>query len=191
VLDVTPEKVATPPQQDKADPELQRMLGEMARQTPGSPKEENPPAGDGDVRKAFLETLQAMGKMLLPLAAMTLLALYLMKLWRRVEPRFCPEERLPVSAYRATLDALADIGLQRKYGASREQFAELVAGRAPEFQELTQLHLKNSLGAGAAPRSRAAWLELTRTVSRKAAAGVPWWRRAAGALHPFSWWKVS
>ena len=191
VLDITPEKVATPPQQDKADPELQRMLGEMARQTPGSPKEENPPAGDGDVRKAFLETLQAMGKMLLPLAAMTLLALYLMKLWRRVEPRFCPEERLPVSAYRATLDALADIGFQRKYGASREHFAELVASRAPEFQELTQLHLKNSLGAGAAPRSRAAWLELTRTVSRKAAAGVPWWRRAAGALHPFSWWKVS
>lgn len=191
VLDITPEKVATPPQQDKADPELQRMLGEMARQTPGLPKEENPPAGDGDVRKAFLETLQALGKLAAPLLIITLLAMYLMKLWRRLEPRFCEEDRLPVSAYRATLDSLADLGMRRGYGASREQFAEAVAFRAPEFAELTQLHLKHALGAGIAPRTRAAYLELTRATSRKAAAGVPWWRRLAGALHPLSWWKVS
>jgi transglutaminase-like putative cysteine protease len=191
VLDITPEKVATPPPQDKADPELQRMLGEMARQTPGSPKEENPPAGDGDVRKAFLETLQALGKMLLPVALLTLFAMYLMKLWRRVEPRFCNESKLPVTAYRATLDSLADLGLQRAFGASREHFAGAVALRAPEFQELTQLHLRHSLGAGIQPRSRAAYLELNRVVSRKIAAGVPWWRRLAGVLHPLSWWKVS
>lgn len=191
VLDITPEKVATPPQQDKADPELQRMLGEMARQTPASPKEENPPAGDGDVRKAFLETLQAMGRMIAPLALVTLFALYLMKLWRRLEPRFCPPSRLPVSAYRATLDRLSDLGWRRGFGASREQFAESVAIRAPEFQELTQLHLRHAFGAGAAPRTRAGYLELTRAVSRKAASGIPWWRRLAGALHPFSWWKVS
>jgi len=191
VLDISPEKVATPPQQDKADPELQKMLGEMARQTPGSPKEENPPAGDGDVRKAFLETLQALGKMLAPLAALTLLAMYLMKLWRRFEPRFCDESRLPVAAYRAMLDRLADLGWQRGFGASREQFAEAVAVRAPEFQELTQLHLRHSLGAGQATRRRAAYFELTRAVSRKVANGVPWWRRLAGALHPLSWWKVS
>ncbi|MFN0100865.1 MAG: transglutaminase-like domain-containing protein [Bryobacteraceae bacterium] len=191
VLDITPEKVATPPQQDKADPELQRMLGEMARQTPGSPKEENPPAGDGDVRKAFLETLQALGRMVAPLALLTLLAMYLMKLWRRFEPRFCDESRLPVSAYRATLDRLADLGWHRGFGASREHFAESVAIRAPEFHELTQLHLRHSLSAGIVPRGRAAYLELTRAVSRKVAAGVPLWRRIAGALHPLSWWKVS
>ncbi len=148
VLDITPEKVATPPQQEKADPELQKMLGEMARQTPGSPKEENPPAGDGDVRKAFLETLLALGRMLTPLALITLLAMYLMKLWRRFEPRFCDESRLPVAAYRATLDRLADLGWQRGFGVSREHFAEAVALRAPEFQELTQLHLRHSLGKG-------------------------------------------
>ena len=76
-----------------AAPRLAPQVGEMARQTPGSPKEENPPAGDGDVRKAFLETLQALGKMLAPLALITLLAMYLMKLWRRFEPRFCDESR--------------------------------------------------------------------------------------------------
>jgi len=191
VLDITPEKVATPPQQEKADPELQKMLGEMARQTPGSPKEENPPAGDGDVRKAFLETLQALGKMLLPVALITLVAMYLMKLWRRFEPRFCDESRLPVSTYRATLDRLADLGLQRGFGASREHFAEAVALRAPEFQQLTQLHMQNSLGAGRAVPTRTAYLELNRAVSRKIADGVPLWRRLAGALHPLSWWKVS
>jgi protein-glutamine gamma-glutamyltransferase len=191
VLDITPEKVATPPQQEKADPELQRMLGEMARQTPGSPKEENPPAGDGDVRKAFLETLVALGRMLAPLAALTLLALYLMKVWRRVEPRFCDESRLPITAYRATLDSLADLGWQRGFGASREAFAETLSLRAPELQELTQLHLRHSLGAGIARRPRAAYLELSRAISRKAAHGIPWWRRLAGALHPLSWWKVS
>ncbi|MBI2688799.1 MAG: transglutaminase domain-containing protein [Acidobacteria bacterium] len=191
VLDITPEKVATPPQQDKADPELQRMLGEMARQTPGSPKEENPPPGDGDVRKAIVETLQAMGRMLLPLAAMTLVALYMMKIWRRMEPRFCTEARLPVSAYRSALDSLADLGFRRGFGASREHFAESIAASAPEFDELTQIHLRHSLGAGNKPRSRAVYLALSRAVARKVANGVPFWRRAAGALHPLSWWKVS
>jgi len=191
VLDITPEKVATPPQQEKADPELQKMLGEMARQTPGSPKEENPPAGDGDVRKAFLETLQALGRMLAPLALMTLIALYLMKIWRRLEPRFCPETRLPITAYRATLDSLADLGMRREFGASRESFAQSLAGRAPEMQELTQLHLRHSLGAGTPPRTRHEYLALSREISRKASQGIPWWRRLAGALHPLSWWKVS
>jgi hypothetical protein len=147
VLDISPEKVATPPQQEKADPELQRMLGEMARQTPASPKEENPPPGDGDVRKAFLEVLQALGKMLFPVAVLTLLALYMVKLWRRLEPRWCPEPRLPVTAYRSVLDSLADLGIQRSYGASREQFATAVGDRVPEFNELTHLHLRHSLGA--------------------------------------------
>lgn len=191
VLDITPEKVATPPPQEKADPELQRMLGEMARQTPGSPKEENPPPGDGDVRKAFLEGLQALGRMALPVLAAALLAMYLMKFWRRLEPRFCPEARLPVSAYRSALDSLADLGCQRGFGASREHFANALASRAPELQELTRLHMRHSLGAGQAVRSRQDYLELTRAVSRKAAAGVPLWRRIAGALHPLSWWKVS
>ncbi len=191
VLDITPEKVATPPQQEKADPELQRMLGEMARQTPGSPKEENPPAGDGDVRKAFLETLRALGAMLAPLVLLTLVAMYLMKIWRRLEPRFCSESRLPVSSYRAALDRLADLGLKRPFGASRENFAETIALRVPEFQQLTQIHLKHSFGAGTEVRPRTAYLELTRAVSKKASAGVPWWRRLAGALHPLSWWRVS
>ncbi len=191
VLDITPEKVVTPPQQDKADPELQRMLGEMARQTPASPKEENPPAGDGDVRKAFLETLRALGGMMLPILGLTLVALYLMKIWRRLEPRVCPEKRLPVAAYRAALDSLADLGFQRPFGASRERFAETIALRVPEFEQLTRIHLKQSLGASSEPRSRADYLTLTRQISRKAAAGIPWWRRLAGALHPLSWWKVS
>ncbi|MBM3765563.1 MAG: transglutaminase domain-containing protein [Acidobacteria bacterium] len=188
-LDITPEKVATPPQQDKADPELQRMLGEMARNTPASPKEENPPPGDGDVRKAFLEALWALSKMLAPLVATTIVALYLMKVWRRLEPRFCSESQLPVAAYRAALDNLSDLGLARSFGASREEFAMAVP--SPEFAQLTDAHMRHSLGAGAPSWTRAKYLELTRAVSAKAAESVPWWRRAIGIANPLSWWRVS
>jgi len=188
-LDITPEKVATPPQQDKPDPELQKMLGEMARQTPASPKEESPPPGDGDVRKAFLETLWAVAKLLAPIAAMTVLALYIMKVWRRMEPRFCPEDRLPISAYRAALDRLSELGLARDFGKSREEFALAVAG--PEFAELTQIHMRHAMGAGIPPKPRENYLHLIRAAGRRAAQAKPWWRRAAGWLHPLSWWRVS
>lgn len=191
VLDITPEKVATPPQQEKADPELQRMLGEMARQTPASPKEENPPPGDGDVRKAFLETLRAMAAMLLPVALLTLFALYLMKIWRRLEPRVCPVDRLPVSAYRAALDRLSDLGHRRPYGTSRDDFAAALAGRSPAFQRLTGVHLRRALGGADEALDRRAYLDLVRDSSAPLAGELPWWRRAAGWLNPVSWWKVS
>lgn len=192
VLDITPEKVVTPPQEEKVDQDLQRLLGEMARQTPpGSTKEENPPAGDGDLRKAFLEALRGFSRILLPLALVTLFALYVMKLWRRFEPRFCKPARLPVATYRAALDSLADLGLYRNYGASRESFATALADRAPELRDLTNIHMRAALGVGVPSLGRQNYLSLYRAVAQKAGGNVHWWRRIAGALHPLSWWKVS
>lgn len=190
VLDITPEKVVTPPQQEKPDPELQRMLGEMARQTPGSPKEENPPAGDGDLRKAFWESLIALGKIAWPLALATLLGLYMMKFWRRLEPRFCAESKLPITAYRAALDRLADLGFHRGFGVSREAFAESL-GAGEEMRQLTLLHLRNALGAGPADLGRAEYLEMSRRPAQIVGERVPLWRRILGWLHPLAWWKVS
>lgn len=191
VLDITPEKVITPPQEEKVDQDLQRMLGEMARQTPGSPKEENPPAGDGDLRKALMEALRGLSQAMIPVLLLTLMVLYLMKAWRRLEPRFCGPARLPVASYRATLDALADLGLYREYGTSREAFAKRLADRAPELQDLTGLHMRAALGPGVPPVAREKYLALSAAVSRQAGQGTQWWRRLLGVLHPLSWWKVS
>lgn len=191
VLDITPEKVVTPPQEEKVDQDLQRMLGEMARQTPGSPKEENPPAGDGDLRKALAEALQGLSKAMVPVILFTLLALYLMKLWRRLEPRFCSPARLPVASYRATLDSLADLGFYREYGTSREAFAKRLSTQAPEMVDLTNLHMQAALGASVPSVAREKYLALSAAVARQAGQGIQWWRRVLGVLHPLSWWKVS
>jgi transglutaminase-like putative cysteine protease len=191
VLDITPEKVITPPQEEKVDQDLQRMLGEMARQTPGSPKEENPPAGDGDLRKALSEALQGLSKAMIPVILFTLLALYLMKFWRRIEPRFCSPSRLPVASYRATLDSLADLGFYRDYGTSREAFAKRLAPQAPELVDLTNLHMQAALGAAVPSVGRDRYLALSAAVARQAGQGIQWWRRVLGVLHPLSWWKVS
>ncbi|MCX6586971.1 MAG: hypothetical protein NTX13_10380 [Acidobacteria bacterium] len=191
VLDITPEKVITPPQEEKVDQDLQRMLGEMARQTPGSSKEENPPAGDGDLRKALLEAMQGLSKAMVPVVLFTLLALYLMKLWRRCEPRFCNPARLPVASYRAALDSLADLGFYRDHGTSREAFARRVAERAPAMIDLTDLHMRAALGPAAPRVGREQYLALSAAVARQAGQGTQWWRRFLGLLHPLSWWKVS
>lgn len=191
VLDITPEKVITPPQEEKVDQDLQRMLGEMARQTPGSPKEENPPAGDGDLRKALADALQGLSKAMVPVILFTLLALYLMKMWRRFEPRFCSASRLPVASYRATLDSLADLGFYREYGTSREAFAKRMAQQAPEMVDLTNLHMQAALGAAVPAVGREKYLALSAAVGRQAGQSIQWWRRVLGVLHPLSWWKVS
>ncbi|MFN9085814.1 MAG: transglutaminase domain-containing protein [Acidobacteriota bacterium] len=191
VLDITPEKVITPPQEEKVDQDLQRMLGEMARQTPGSPKEENPPAGDGDLRKALLEAMQGLSKAMVPVLLFTLGALYLMKFWRRCEPRFCSPARLPVASYRAALDSLADLGLYRERGTSREAFARRVAERVPAMTDLTELHMRAALGPAVPRLGREQYLALSAAVARQAGHGMQWWRRLLGLLHPLSWWKVS
>jgi len=188
VFDISPERVVTPPEDDRVDQDLQRMLGEMARRTPELSEEENLPVGDGDLRKAIMETLKKFGGLLL---AIVFAALYLIKFWRRAAPRFCAPARLPVVSYRAALDALADCGFYRDFGIPRERFAQSLASKTPELSELTDLHLRAALGAGAIDLRRERYLRLFRAVSRSAGKGMPWCRRAFGVLNPISWWKVS
>ena len=177
--------------QDQADPDLQRMLGEMARKTPGLSDEDSRPLGDGDLRKALREVFQKTGKLMLPLVALTLAALYTIKLWRRMEPHFCSHDRLPVAAYRATLDSLSDLGFRRDFGITREQFAQNLSRQAPDLGIITGLHMRHALGTGAPKLSRKYYLEIQNAVSRSAGHGTPAWRRALGFVNPVSWWRVS
>ena len=191
VLDIEPEHVICRMDQDKVDPDLQRMLGEMARNTPGLPGKDEHFPGDGDPRKALLSATQKIGKLLLPLIASALVVLYAIKLWRRMEPRFCVLDRLPVAAYRATLDALADLGFHRDFGVTRERFAQNLSHKAPNLVIITGLHMRHTLGSGAPELSRKYYLDIFNTISRSAGQGIPWWRRVLGVINPVSWWKVS
>jgi hypothetical protein len=114
-----------------------------------------------------------------------------MKFWRRCEPRFCSPARLPVASYRAALDSLADLGLYRERGTSREAFARRVAERVPAMTDLTELHMRAALGPAVPRVGREQYLALSAAVARQAGHGMQWWRRLLGLLHPLSWWKVS
>jgi hypothetical protein len=180
VVDIAPEKVLDDPL-TPTDFSFQQMLGEMLREQLGEPGTEPP-----------LPTKQralALARGLAALALAALLASWLAKGWRRAAPRFAGARALPRVAYRAALDRLAELGVRRGLGETRERFAARAAPLAPAFAPLTQEHLRAALGAGAR-RERAQLRGLARGVARELRAARPAWRRTLAWLDPFSWWRA-
>jgi transglutaminase-like putative cysteine protease len=185
-LDVTPERSVEEP---IAPPEesLQQLLGEIAR------KKVDPLVGHAKpainlqqrAREGLLMTLAA-----LPWIALTaLLILWIGKLWHHWQACHASPERLPVSAYRGVLQRLAEVGLVRLTGETREQFAQRVGDqRCPGLRRLTLLHLEHALGHG-----RLANPEELRSLYRQSAQDLaqqlPPVRRVLTALDPISWLK--
>ncbi|MET0388504.1 MAG: transglutaminase domain-containing protein [Polyangiales bacterium] len=165
------------------DPDLQRLLGEMARGLKPLPQSEERPL-DPLIETAQLLRVWVVRGTLFALLA-TLVLLYSVKLWRRAAPQFAGTSIARV-AYRAELDRLADVSLSRQFGETRERFAERIAQVSPSFVLLTQRHL-----AAKFSRERATDPHEVRSLSRKVATelrgGVSWWRRWLGALTPWSW----
>ena len=168
------------------DEELQRMLGEMAREQPQDPADEvqNEPKED-----SWLWTWLVAHVWYL-LAGLVLLVagvLYGIKGWRRIAPAFASRHRLPAIGYRATLDRLGEVGLVRQYGETRESFAARVADDLPSFRELTALHVAARLGPhGAQHFDRTQYRTLAAGVRREVRQARRWWRRLLGLLHPVS-----
>lgn len=189
VLDIAAKKnIDEPP--PPVDSDLQRLLGEMARQMPHDP-----------VHTTLTETSSlAFGKDLLRAllfaAAVTLLLLYLIKIWRRLAPFVVRPKRLPVAGYRLALDHLAEIGLTRRLGETREAFARRAASVSPSFAALTDLHLAGALGdpardvASREELSRPRWREGNALVAREIRAASRFWRRLVGALDPASFLRA-
>lgn len=195
VIDVTPRESLdeTPP---PVDDELQRLLGEMARQMPPDPTktEPRPPV---DPR----EWLEPIGLFVGATAVALLAMLYLAKLWRRAAPWWARPSSLPRVGYRASLDLLSEAGFSRDRGESREAFAERVREKLPAFERLTAMHLAGRLGprrdaageggeAGAfgedlGERRRAEWGARLRAL-RGDLGAVPLWRRVLGWINPLS-----
>jgi protein-glutamine gamma-glutamyltransferase len=188
VVDISAQHVVQDPQ-EPVDPEQQRMLGNMAR---GDDKQA---ADKGQSSKGqqpdLLSWLGSMARRaLVGIFVAWLLQLYIRKLWRRVAIYICPERDLPRVGLRAALGCLADAGLLRDSGNTREQFALALRSAIPGLEVLTRLHAQASLGAISPQHSRKRYLELCHNVARQVRETTPGWQRVLGWLNPTTAWRV-
>jgi transglutaminase-like putative cysteine protease len=183
VDDVSPSQSldAPPP---PPDPDLQRLLGEMARGLKPLPQSEDRPLEPLIATAQLLRTWLVRGGLFGTVLALVLL--YFVKVWRRVAPQFATAS-LPRVAYRAELDRLAEVSYSRAFGETRERFAERIARLSPSFPLLTQRHLAAKFGRESHVVDPAEVRTLSRKVAEELRGGVSWWRRWLGALLPWSW----
>jgi hypothetical protein len=112
---------------------------------------------------------------------------YSTKLWRRLSPLWARGKAAPRVAYRAQLDRLSELSIRRRFGESREAFAERAAAHNPSFRDLTQSHVAARFARDPALSAANGPRELLRLAARELAGAVPYRRRLLGALNPFSW----
>jgi transglutaminase-like putative cysteine protease len=182
IADVSPAQSLDPPP-PPPDPDLQRLLGEMARGLRPMPQSEDRP----------LEPLIQVARVLrewvvriaLWLSALMLMVMYAVKVWRRTTPRFAAAG-LPRVAYRAELDRLSEVALRRHFGETREAFARRIAAASPSFERLTARHLAARF-ADKPSLDPAELHGLRRAVAQEVRQSVPWWKRWLGVLTPWSW----
>jgi transglutaminase-like putative cysteine protease len=191
VLDIAPAENLDPPGQP-LDEDLAALLAEMAKEPPPG-ETPTPPIDYAAVRDVMLRV----GAGLLTLLLAALAALHLAaKVWRRLRPRWAAPAELPRVAYRVALDRLAEVGVTRAEGETRERFARRLADVYPALGPLTDLHLAGRLGrpgrpVAARPELQAApWRTHLAALSAEIARahGLP--RRWAGILDPSSFWRA-
>lgn len=181
VVDLAPEQSLDDPAQPP-DQRLQQMLGEMMRRSPG----EKDPFEDA-LRQA-IDWRAVLERVLWALAILALVG-YGVKLHRRLAPRFAAGEGIFRLGYRAGLDRLAEVGLRRRRGETREAFARRAASVAPSFVRLTDHHVAWALGSSRLPPPETT-RRLDRVVSSDLAESLPLWRRVLGWLDPTSWLRA-
>jgi transglutaminase-like putative cysteine protease len=183
VLDISAAKNLDPPSTPQ-DEDLQRLLGDMAREDPPEPDQAAPPPP-----RHYGRDLAIGSGSLLLLAA---LGLYVAKIWRRFAPSLAAPRALPRVGYRAALDMLAEVGLARDFGETREAFAERAAKAAPSFREITELHVAARLRDPATPEDkrtehvRLVWMPALARLRSELATHTTRRRRFVGILNPAS-----
>jgi len=179
-LDISAKRSEEPP---PTDFDLQRHLGEVARQSPAIRRLE-----DQSGWQWIVSVWRILRTILLCVLLACVFGCYAWKLYRRSAPHWCAAPRLPVASYRATLDRLAEACRIRALGQSREAFALACGG--PALARLTGLHLSAALGQRTGELGRDAWLVLSEAAAREAIRDCPRWRRVLGLLNPLSWLAV-
>ena len=178
-IDGSPERTMDPPD-ERPDPVLQQHLVDKVN------GEAPPPAGK-DLLDFILDFLRRWLPGSLALGAAALLAaLYGIKAWRRLAPKLAPAGQLYRVCFRAVLDRLAEVGVRRRFGETREEFALRLAGLGPEFEELTAGHVRRAV-AGRETFDRPRWNALKARVEGRIARLFPPIRRLLGLVNPVSW----
>ena len=181
VVDLAPQTVLDE-MAPQPDPALQQMLADLLR---GEESLESYLATQRQPRDYWLYLLWSLAALL----GLGLLAALVIKAQRRLTPRWASPAQLPRLAYRAALDGLAEVGVRRDFGESREAFASRLALQFPSFSSLSHEHLRAALGAGARrdpDELRALLLGLRPELTT----AIPGWRRWLGRANPLSWWSV-
>lgn len=188
IVDVQPQRTLDPAP-EPPDADLQRLLGQLARGIRPLPPDGGPPSM---YWKDWLRDFARVGGVVLARAlVVALVALYLAKLWRTLAPRFARGPRYLRVAYRAELDRLAEVGVTRQRGESREAFAERLRAELPSFGALTALHVGARFGSKRAESRAASDLtSLTTHVQGERARAFGRARRALGLLVPWSFLKA-
>lgn len=184
VVDVAPQRSLVPPP-EPSDPDLQRLMGELARgERPTPPIAVDLPALKKRAKTWGFTTLRVLTWTL----SAVLFVLFTVKLWRRVIPRFARGVQLPRVLYRADLDRMSEVAWSRRRGETREAFARRLSGDLPSLVALTDSHLAAAFGTHEVPaegfrrRSVALRAELQ--------GATTWWRRWLGLLTPWSWLRT-
>jgi protein-glutamine gamma-glutamyltransferase len=175
VVDAALKKSIDPPP-PPIDPNLQKLYAEMGRGN-------NPDGSDkshAEMNWWFL--LQWPMGALLGL----LLSLYAVKVWRWMLPYFAPVGYLSRVCYRAVLDRLAEVGLVRQSGETREEFARRLESLTPALQIVTVAHLRQAVG-GVRTFDRRQWVQFMSQINRARAKQFSAFRRWVGLLNPVSW----
>ncbi|GJM12220.1 MAG: hypothetical protein DHS20C12_06230 [Pseudohongiella sp.] len=160
---------------------LQQLLGDMLR---------NDASFDDFMQSQQTSSinLTLLLNVLYALILATLLSAYTIKFYRIWIPSQAPTNKQYRLSYRAMLDQLAAIGLHRRFGESREQFARRVTLVAPSMQSLTDRHLALALGSQTDDGLDAKnWAELRSRIAQEIANNTQTWKRVIAWINPFSW----
>lgn len=180
VMDVAPQNVLDAPG-EPPDPDLQRLLAEMARGSTALEDAPQPPRPMAElVREISGPVVRGLGVLLIAL----FMFFVSNKIRRRVAPMVSAS---PKAIYLAALDALSEGGVRRAWGESHEAFAARVSRELPSLRPLTHGHLAWSFGQRGDERRIDAMKRAARALRAELRRAVPWWRRVLGTLNPFSW----
>ncbi len=185
VIDVSPKKILDPPP-PPPDPDLQRLLGQMARGERLSPFTE-----PIDLPKVNALTRTFIKNVLLGLAgivAFSVVVLYLIRVWRRIAPHFASDRRLIATLYRRELDMLSAYAARRVHGETPSDFSKRLATHTPSFAKIAALYTQACFGKVNIDESlRKDLWQNARRIERELAHSHSLWQRLIGALDPFNW----
>ena len=160
---------------------LQQMLGDMLR-------DETSFQDFLEAQQSSFIPLQTLLNITYLLLAATLTLAYLVKYYRLWAPARSGAASQYRISYRAALDRLSALGIRRRLGESREQFAARASVLAPSIRPMTGAHLAAALGSQTeSGLDTAQWKLMSHTLDREIQHNTQPWQRALAILNPFSW----